>query len=288
MGASASASVPSALAPVQLCITAMAFFGAKAAIKPAVNEAIANDVELSNGPSDSISSLAFSPIADYLAVASWDNQVRIYEVGQGINGKAAYSHEGPVLDVCWSKDGSKVLSGGVDNAAKMYDLQSGQTSQIAQHQAPIRCVRWIDMQNGLLVTGSWDKTLKYWDLRSPSPIASVPLEERCYAMDVCGSLLVVGTAERKIQVFNLQNLTVQHGPTVESPLKFQTRSIACFPDQSGYAVGSIEGRVAIQYGRIPLDACAAFVWVLTGAHPMACCTSTAVGAVVQVRRRKSG
>lgn len=149
----------------------MSFFGAKSTLKPAVNEAIANDVEVPNAPQDSISALAFSPVADYLAVASWDNQVRIYEVGQSVNGKAAYSHEAPVLDVCWSKDGTKALSGGVDNAARMYDLQTGQTSQVAQHQAPIRCVRWIDMQNGLLATGSWDKTLKVSDGASESLVA---------------------------------------------------------------------------------------------------------------------
>ena len=32
-----------------------------------------------------------------------------------------------------------------------------------------------------------------------------------------------------------------------SPLKYQTRCIAAFPDQSGYLVGSIEGRVAVQH-----------------------------------------
>jgi mRNA export factor len=138
----------------------MSFFGAKPAVKPAVNEAIANDVEVPNAPSDSISAMAFSPTADYLAVASWDNQVRVYEVGQAVTGKAAYSHEAPALDVCWSKDGTKVLSGGADNAARMYDVQTGQSSQVAQHQAPIRCTRWIDLQSGLLATGSWDKTIK--------------------------------------------------------------------------------------------------------------------------------
>lgn len=138
----------------------MSFFGGKAPIKPAANESVASDVEVPNGPSDSVSALAFSPNADFLAASSWDNQVRIYEVGQAIAGKAAYSHEAPVLDVCWSNDGSKVLSGGVDNAARMFDVQTGTSSQVAQHQAPVRAIRWIDMQNGLLATGSWDKTLK--------------------------------------------------------------------------------------------------------------------------------
>jgi mRNA export factor len=138
----------------------MSFFGAKAPVKAAVNEATANDVEVPNGPPDSVSGLSFAPNADYLAVSSWDNQVRIYEVGQAITGKAAYSHEAPVLDVCWSKDGTKVISGGVDNAARVFDVQTGTASQVAQHQGPVKAVRWIDMQNGLLATGSWDKTIK--------------------------------------------------------------------------------------------------------------------------------
>lgn len=32
-----------------------------------------------------------------------------------------------------------------------------------------------------------------------------------------------------------------------SPLKHQTRTVACFADGASFAVGSIEGRVAIQY-----------------------------------------
>ena len=42
----------------------------------------------------------------------------------------------------------------------MYDLQSGQSTQVAAHDAPIKSVRWIDSQNGILATGSWDKTIK--------------------------------------------------------------------------------------------------------------------------------
>jgi len=35
--------------------------------------------------------------------------------------------------------------------------------------------------------------------------------------------------------------------TIPSPLKWQTRVVSCFTDASGFAVGSIEGRCAIQY-----------------------------------------
>lgn len=64
---------------------------------------------------------------------------------------------GPVLDVKWSKDGTKIVSGGADKTARLYDVATGQSMQVAQHDSPIKNVRWIDMQGGLLATGSWDK-----------------------------------------------------------------------------------------------------------------------------------
>lgn len=66
-------------------------------------------------------------------------------------------------------------------------------------------------------------------------------------MDVAYPLMVVGTAERHIQIFNLADNPAVAFKTILSPLKMQTRQISCFPDGTGYAVGSIEGRVAIQY-----------------------------------------
>ncbi|OSX57656.1 hypothetical protein POSPLADRAFT_1174191 [Postia placenta MAD-698-R-SB12] len=228
----------------------MSFFGAASSSTTANTAAAADkDIEVADPPTDSISSLSFSSQADYLAVASWDNNVRIYEVGQNgqTQGKAMYAHQGPVLSVCWNKDGTKILSGGADNAGRMFDITTGQSTQVAQHDAPIKCVRWIESpQGGVLVTGSWDKTLKYWDLRTPNPVSTVQLPERCYTLDVVYPLMVVGTAERHIQIFNLSNPTTAF-KTMASPLKWQTRVVSCFPAADGFAVGSVEGRVAIQY-----------------------------------------
>lgn len=228
----------------------MSFFGSTTSTSTATNNAD-KDIEMSDPPSDSVSSMSFSSQADYLAVGSWDNSVRIYEIGAGgqSQGKAMYQHQGPVLSVCWNKEGNKVFSGGADNAARMFDTTTGQASQVAQHDAPIKVVKWIETgQANILATGSWDKTIKYWDLRSAQPVASVTLPERCYTLDVQYPLMVVGTAERHIQIYNLTNPTSPY-KTITSPLKWQTRVVSCFTasQNSGFAVGSIEGRVAIQY-----------------------------------------
>ncbi|TDL20802.1 WD40 repeat-like protein [Rickenella mellea] len=226
----------------------MSFFSSTSGT--AVSSAEPKDLEVADPPGDSISCLGFSPAAEFLAVGSWDNNVRIYEVnpqGGQTQGKAMYSHQAPALCLCWNKDGTKVLSGGADNAGRMYDLQTGQMQQVAQHDAPIKAIKWIESpQGGILATGSWDKTLKYWDLRTPNPISTVQLPERCYSMDVVYPLMVVGTAERHVQIYNLTNPTAPYRSQT-SPLKWQTRVVTCFPSSDGYAVGSIEGRVAIQY-----------------------------------------
>ncbi|KAI7897548.1 WD40-repeat-containing domain protein [Cokeromyces recurvatus] len=208
----------------------------------------APDFEVASPPSDGISSLAFSSQTDILAVSSWDSMVRLYEVQPTGNTipKASYSHEGPVLSVDWSKDGTSVVSGGTDKAARMYNLATGQTVQVAAHDEPIKCVKFLDNQPNILVTGSWDKTLKYWDLRSPTPIGTLQLPERCYSMDTKANLLVAGTADRHVIIVNTNNPTTIFKQAL-SPLKWQTRSVACFIDGSGYAISSIEGRVGIQY-----------------------------------------
>ncbi|KZT67404.1 WD40 repeat-like protein [Daedalea quercina L-15889] len=227
----------------------MSFFGSATSSTAAPAASGDKDIEVVDPPTDSISCLSFSGQADYLAVGSWSNEVRIYEVGPTgqTQGKAMYTHQAPVLSVCWNKDGSKILSGGADNAARMFDVTTGQSSPVALHDAPVRCVRWIESpQGGVLVTGSWDKTIRYWDLRTPNPVSTVQLPERCYTLDVAYPLMVVGTAERHIQIFNLTNPTTAF-KTMLSPLKWQTRVVSCFPAANGFAVGSVEGRVAIQY-----------------------------------------
>jgi len=156
-----------------------------------------------------------------------------------------------VSDIATLQDGTKVAGAGADKAARLLDLGSGQTTaqQVAAHDQPIRCVRFIDAPGSnapMLVTGSWDKTVKYWDLRQSTPAATLECQERVYSLDVKDKLMVIATADRYINVVNLDQPTKFY-KTMQSPLKWQTRVVSCFSDATGFAVGSIEGRCAIQY-----------------------------------------
>ena len=158
----------------------------------------------------------------------------------------------PVLDHCWSNDGSAVFIAGCSNKVMMWDLNKGNNNdafvEVGSHNAPIKCVYAIP-NNDIIVTGGWDNMLRYWDLRQNNGKAAIEvnLPERVYAMDVRNQTLVVGCggAAKQLAIINLSSPGyIQR--TQESPLKFQTRSIRIFHDEKFFAVSSIEGRCAIR------------------------------------------
>lgn len=199
-----------------------------------------------NSPTDTVSSLSWSPNSNLLVAGSWNNEVRCWDVNS--NGKAVakamMKHNAPVLCTSFAPD-NRVFSGSCDHTAKMWNLQTQQQAQVAQHAAPIKACSWIPEVN-LLATGSWDKTLKYWDTRSSGAQVTINLSERLFCMDIIHPLVVLGTADRKIQIYDLRNPKTPYKDMI-SPLKFQSRCIAAFPDKTGFALGSIEGRVAISH-----------------------------------------
>lgn len=214
------------------------------------------DFEVVSPPEDTISALEFSPSTlqqNFLIAGSWDSSVRCWEVehtGKTVP-KSMKALGGPALDVCWSDDGTKVFIASCDKQVKCWDLASDQVLQVAAHDAPVMTCHWVKGSSyTCLMTGSWDKTLKFWDTRSPNPLMVINLPERCYCADVDYPMAVVGTAGRTLIVYSLDQNPTEF-KRQESPLKYQHRTISIFRDKkkapTGYALGSIEGRVAIQY-----------------------------------------
>jgi len=192
-----------------------------------------------------------------LVSSNWDSGVRVWEVQCNAPNqiaaqpKAQVNHENkmPALDTCFSADGTTVFSAGADKAVRMWRLGETPPNNVAQqigvHDAPVKSVGFLSSSN-LVVSGGWDSKLKFWDTRSPTPAGEFPLPERCYGLDVRGNLMVVATADRKLVVYDVSGQPREHSRQ-ESPLKYQTRCVSCFPDQTGFALGSLEGRVGIRY-----------------------------------------
>ena len=80
----------------------MSFFGSSSTAATATPAATEKDIEVADPPSDSISSMAFSPQADYLAVASWDNNVcAIFVILATVSNDYNYTYTPPRREREW-------------------------------------------------------------------------------------------------------------------------------------------------------------------------------------------
>lgn len=203
-----------------------------------------NELKLNNAPTDGISAVKFGPnSSQFLLVSSWDTSVRLYDV---INNtmRMKYNHPAPVLDCCFY-DAVHAYSGGLDHVVKVYDFNASAETIVGSHEMPIRCMEYSPEAN-VVISGGWDQMVKLWDPRTPCSAGSFSQPDKVYTLAVCGDKLIVGTAGRRVLVWDLRNMNYVQQKR-ESSLKYQTRCIRCFPNKQGYVLSSIEGRVAVEY-----------------------------------------
>ncbi|XP_020233253.1 mitotic checkpoint protein BUB3.2 [Cajanus cajan] len=122
-------------------------------------------------------------------------------------------------------------------------------------------LRFSNHSDHLLVS-SWDKSVRLYDasanvLRGEF-MHSGPVLDCCFHDDssgfsaaadntsLVGHRLVVATAGRHVNIYDLRNMS-QPEQRRESSLKYQTRCIRCYPNGTGYALSSVEGRVAMEF-----------------------------------------
>ncbi|KAH9957637.1 WD40 repeat-like protein [Lactifluus volemus] len=179
-----------------------------------------SQLEIKGAPFDSISSLQFSPASsNFLLVSAWDSTVRLYDIAANKE-KTKFDHRAAVLSTIFSDASHAYSSGGLDASLR-------------------GIVRYSSEASSCIITGSWDRTVRFWDPRAATTQqSSHQLPERVYFMDTVGHYLVVALASRLFHIFD---------QTRESSLKFLTRALACMSDGQGYATASVEGRIAVEY-----------------------------------------
>ncbi|VTJ71863.1 Hypothetical predicted protein [Marmota monax] len=144
-----------------------------------------------------------------------------------------------------AEDPTHAWSGGLDHQLKMLDLNTDQENFAGTHDAPIRCVEYCPEVN-VMVIGSWDQTVKLWDPRTPCNAGTFSQPEKVYTLSVSGVWLIVGSAGRRVLVWDLRNMGYVQQRR-ESSLKYQTRCIRAILNKQGYVLSSIEGPVAVEY-----------------------------------------
>ncbi|MFX0197020.1 MAG: TIR domain-containing protein [Candidatus Hodarchaeota archaeon] len=100
-------------------------------------------IKLIGHTSGSIFGLEWSPTGEFLASASDDNTVRIWEIRTGDCILTLTGHTSDVKDVAWSMDGKKLATASLDNTIRLWNVKTGkEISVLPGHTSGVRSVSW--------------------------------------------------------------------------------------------------------------------------------------------------
>lgn len=221
-----------------------------------------NDIELPSPPTDGITALKYchddDPLAsDLLLATSWDASVRLYTTSRSPQCRQQIHLHSPLLDgIFVSYDG--VVTGALDGTLTKTCLTSGTSTVLGHHTGSgptslstrdnaVQSLATCHALN-LVLSGSWDATVKGWDARQPpaDALGTWRVDGKVTSMDLVGMQLLVCTSRETIVRYDVRQM--DHPLEVrESPLKYPMRHAALFPNGQGYCLGSLEGRVAVEF-----------------------------------------
>ncbi|KTW30866.1 hypothetical protein T552_00576 [Pneumocystis carinii B80] len=215
-----------------------------------------NQWEITPSPLDGVSSLVFSPYTSmHLAMTSWDKTLKLLDITSILSNDDnkddkniilfSFEHKAPVLDCCFSNE-IHIYTGGLDRRVRMFDLFTSNILVLGTHDDAVKSTLFNRNIN-LLITGSWDKTIRQWDSRSNNKSVNInSLPQKVFSMDSVDYKLVVAMANRIVYIYDLRNMN-EPLQQRESSLKFMTRVVKCMPDGQGYVTSSIEGRISVEF-----------------------------------------
>jgi WD40 repeat protein/tRNA A-37 threonylcarbamoyl transferase component Bud32 len=123
-------------------------------------------VKTMKGQSGSILDVAFTPDGRFLASASEDFTVRIWNVQAGIPVASLEEHEGIVRCVAFSPDGSILASGSDDMTVRLWDWKHSELiSTFSDCNVPILSIIYAKDGRSLL-TGTLGNSLCLWDAKT--------------------------------------------------------------------------------------------------------------------------
>jgi WD40 repeat protein len=110
-------------------------------------------------------------------------------------------------------------------------------STLRGHLFIVSCLAFKPDDPNILVSGSFDKTLKIWDLSRAACLSTVNAHSDCVnavSWSTCGKWLVSGGDDKKINIYDAQTFQVKRSVTVDS----WVQSVAFSPDGSVIAAAS--------------------------------------------------
>ncbi|KAM0246729.1 hypothetical protein ACHAP5_004500 [Fusarium lateritium] len=188
-----------------------------------------------HGHSKPISQVRISPDGQFIASASADATVKIWNAATGEHMDTLVGHMAGVSCLAWTPDSNTIASGSDDKAIRLWDRVTGRPKTTTrktvagQEMAPLKghhnyihCLAFSPKGN-ILASGSYDEAVFLWDVRAGRLMRSLPAHsDPVSGIDFCrdGTLVVSCSTDGLIRIWDtstgqcLRTLVHEDNPAV--------------------------------------------------------------------------
>lgn len=190
---------------------------------------------------------------DMLLTSTYTSKVRLYNNLETELGTASlfteYSSPSPVLSVANTNSRATVL-GHLDGTLRYLDYENMKVSD------PIAGSPNDTDESGInfckptslnaIVASSYAGDLWHVDPRSPRSSTHHRTSGKIFAMDTCSNYITLGKSKELIEIYDIRH--IDKPVSVRSTgLRYQITALRNLPDEDGYAISGIDGRVSLDF-----------------------------------------
>lgn len=164
------------------------------------------------------------------------------------------AHTNSVWSVAFSFDGKQLASCSFDQTVRIWDISTGECSQVLQgHTAPAVAIAYAD--NDKLLSGSFDRTIRVWDLHTGQCIQTLTghtglIYSLSSRQTPQGSIVISSSFDEVIKRWDLE--TSECLLTMRSPRPYDNMNIAQIKGLTPAQISTLKalGAVETQLERI--------------------------------------
>lgn len=185
-----------------------------------------------------------------LIVSSWDNRILIYDCKQA---SLTVEIKTPTTPLSLYANKHNTYVGLLDGSIKSLDLENLKLSSEnlsdldLDYKNGINNICGIEHQPNSIIASSISGKLQLIDDRSgKSILINLGKNKKVFTMDSSKNHLTVGLSGNLIELYDIRNINIPF-ETRELGLKFQIIQLKSYPDNQGFALSTIDGRVSMEY-----------------------------------------
>jgi WD40 repeat protein len=162
-----------------------------------------NTLYICQGHTDRITAVAWSPDGKYIASASYDKTVQIWNATNGKHLMTYQGHNARVNSIAWSPDSKHLVSASNDQSAQVWEATTGkQLCSYGGHKGPLLTVAWSPDGKYIASAGE-DKIVQVWDATTQELITKYEDHSDkiyCVAWSPDGHYLASGGKDCKLRI----------------------------------------------------------------------------------------